>query len=126
MTWHIPLPFCHPFFGKVFLWRVKMKKETTPHKITAVELKRLLVTLHGYSPCVFFRCRQVGAMWMKRHAQISSITGNSVILYNEKESKYTFVDINNIVQFDLDERFQHYQPHCHYEVEPSSELVNGA
>ena len=103
-----------------------MKKETTPDKITAVELKRLLVTLHAYNPKVFFRCRQIGAMWMKRHAQISSVTGNSVILYNEKESKYTFVDINSIVQFDLDERFQHYQPHCHYEVEPSSELVNGA
>jgi len=63
------------------------------------------------------------AMWMTRHAMVSSITGNSVLLYDEKESKYTYVDINSIIQFDLDERFQHYLPHYHYDVEPSSEFV---
>ena len=125
MAWYSLFNVCRRLIIKLFFQSVETRQDSS-EKITAVELKRLLVNITSYNSNVFFRCRQMGAMWMTRHAMISSVTGNSVLLYDEKDSKYTYVDINSIIQFDLDERFQHYLPHYHYDVEPSSELVTSA
>jgi hypothetical protein len=91
-------------------------------KISAVELKRLLVNIHSYTQNICIRCRPIGEMWMKNHARVSSINGPTALLYDEKETKYYMVNVNKVMQFDLDERFQNYQPHHHYDVEPSPEL----
>ncbi len=91
-------------------------------KISAVELKRLLVNICSYAADVGVRCRPIGEMWMKNHAKVSSVNGATALLYDDKDAKYYIININKVMQFDLDERFQNYQPHYHYEVDSSSEL----
>ncbi len=97
-------------------------KIASDKKISSVELKRLLVNIHSYSDSVGFRCRPIGEMWMKNHAKVSSVEGITALLYDEKETKYYTVNLNKVMQFDLDERFQNYHPHHHYDVIPSPEL----
>jgi hypothetical protein len=92
------------------------------NRISAVELKRLLTHISSYSNDVCFRPRVLGEMWMKHHCRISQINDNIVTLFDEKEMKYYLLNINKIVQFDLDERWQNFQPHFHYDVVASPEL----
>jgi hypothetical protein len=88
--------------------------------ITATKLKRLLGSIISASG-VNFRCRQTGEMWMKHHCQVNSINDKSVLLYDASNGKYYLIKLNNIMQFDIDNRFHHYQPHFHYDVLPSQE-----
>jgi hypothetical protein len=59
---------------------------------------------------------------MRRHCRVTDVKDKTVVLFDEVENKYYLVKINSIMQFDLDERFQNYQPHFHYEVTPAPEL----
>ena len=89
--------------------------------VTAVELKQLTVALLTKQN-VCFRSRQIGEMWMKHHCQVSSVNDKTVLLYDEVEGKYQLIRFNSVMQFDIDNRFQQYHPHFHYDVCPSPEL----
>jgi hypothetical protein len=90
--------------------------------VSALELKQLLVLL-SEQPFICFRCRPLGEMWMKNMMKVANVNETSVMLYDEKEFKYFVISINNIMQFEIDERFQAFQPYYHYEVTPSPELA---
>jgi hypothetical protein len=90
-------------------------------RITALELKQLLITL-STTRNVCFRFRQIGEMWMKNHMKVDNIRDNSVLLYDDVDNRYYIVKINTIMQFDIDARFQSLQPNFHYDVSPSAEL----
>jgi hypothetical protein len=92
-----------------------------PNTITPLDLKRLLIELTDTSTC--FRFRPIGGMWMKNLMKISTVRENSVMLFDDKNSKYHLIGIHDIMQFEIDERFQNYQPHNHYEVKPSAEIA---
>jgi hypothetical protein len=93
----------------------------SPPTVSALQLKQLLIHITDTSIC--FRFRLLGGMWMKNLMKVSTVRENSVMLYDEKDSKYHLVGLNDIMQFEIDERYQGYQPHFHYEVKSSSELV---
>jgi hypothetical protein len=97
-------------------------QQSTKTGISAVELKRLLTNISSYKNNVCFRPRVLGEMWMKHHCKISYVNGNIVTLFDERDIKYYMIDINKIVQFDFDEKWQNFQPHFHYDVFPSPEL----
>jgi hypothetical protein len=61
-------------------------------------------------------------MWMKHHCRVSSVNEKNVLLWDEIDSKYYLLRLNNIMQFDLDNRLHNYQPHFHYDILPSPEL----
>jgi hypothetical protein len=94
------------------------KTQTT---VTGLELKQLLIQLASLHK-ICFRFRLIGALWMNRHMRVISVSEKSVFLHDEQSNRFYLVKINSIVQFDLDERFQVYQPHFHYNNVPSQEL----
>src|SRR4051812_32685341 len=85
--------------------------------VSTLELKQLLYLLVDSSVC--FRFRPIGGMWMKNLMKVSTVREDSVTLFDGKEMKYYLVSINEIMQFEIDERFQVYQPYYHYDVQPS-------
>lgn len=122
MAWYSLYKFCKLFVVQL-LDRENVEENKIYERLSAAELKKLLADISAYRPSVGFRCRQAGEMWMKRHNQIMSVNQESLVLYDDKETKYTMIDINNIMQFDIDERFQSYHPHHHYTVEAVKELI---
>ena len=102
------------------MWQSDLNVEKTS-LLSGIELKRLLVLL-SQTPNICFRFRQVGEMWMQNHMKVSSVNENNVLFYDDKDSKFYHIRINSIMQFDIDNRIHHYQPHFHYSVQPSSEL----
>lgn len=95
--------------------------EKTATSVIGLELKQLLIHL-SESKNICFRFRIIGEMWMKRHMRVSSVNEKTALFYDEVDNKYYQVKLNNIIQFDLDDRFQNFLPHFHYTVSPSSEL----
>ena len=119
----IPVPLVANFLQSgPYMWILDKDVERTESKtITALELKQLLFLLER-SAKVCFRFRQIGEMWMNNHMQVSNVAERSVLLYDDSFNRYVMVKLNKIIQFDLDNRFQNYQPHYHYGVVPSPEL----
>jgi hypothetical protein len=90
--------------------------------ISALQLKQLLILL-AEQQYICFRCRLIGEMWLTKLMKVSRVTDSSVMLYDEKEGGYQIIPINNVMQFEIDARFQIYQPYFHYEVIPAPELT---
>jgi hypothetical protein len=84
--------------------------------ISVLELKRVLVDLHEHTD-VCVRFRMLGKFWDNSFMQIHSFTEKGVILYNPALRKTVEIpDLANIVQFEIDKKYQHFQPHNHYDV----------
>jgi hypothetical protein len=83
--------------------------------VSILEVRQLL-TLLSQTPNIGFRFRQTGEMWMRNHMRVVRVSATSVLLYDEQEIRFCFVKIENIIQFDLDNRIHNYQPHFHYSV----------
>lgn len=93
--------------------------EKTKTLISALELKRLLVEIAEKRPQVFLRYRLIGEMWQRNFMRVLKATGKGVMFNDEQKSKLIVLpDLNSIVQFEIDVRFQNYQPHFHYHVSP--------
>lgn len=103
------------------MWQSDLSVEKTSSAISSVELKQLLVLL-SQSSTICFRFRLLGEMWMNNHMKVTNVRDNSVLFYDEVSAKYYLVKINNIMQFDIDNRLHYFQPHFHYDVFPSPEL----
>jgi hypothetical protein len=103
------------------MWQSDLNVEKTASAISSVELKQLLVLL-SQSSSICFRFRAIGEMWMKNHMKVTNVSDDSALFYDEGETKYYLIKINNIMQFDIDNRIHNYHPHFHYNVIPSSEL----
>jgi hypothetical protein len=94
--------------------------ETT---ISILELKRLAIELKEKQPDICFRYRLMGEMWHPNFLKIIKVHGDGITLDDEVANKLIFInDLSTIMQFELDGRFQSFQPHFHYEVVIRSEL----
>jgi hypothetical protein len=100
----------------------RMRSGISTQLVNALELKRMLTSLATYTKGICFRWRQVGEMWMKHHCRVIDVKDKTAVFFDEVENRYYLVRINSIMQFDLDERFQQFQPNYHYEVAPAPEL----
>jgi hypothetical protein len=86
--------------------------------VQVTELKRLLTELKDLSPDTCIRFRFIGEMWQSNHCRVIKLTEKGVVLNDEKSNKLIFLqDIKKVIQFELDQGFQHYQPHFHYTVD---------
>lgn len=93
--------------------------EKTKTLISALELKRLLVEITEKQPGVCLRYRLIGEMWQPNFMRVLKATGKGVMLNDEQKNKLIVLpDLNAIVQFEIDVRFQNFQPHFHYNVSP--------
>lgn len=105
-------------FCKTGLYLMPVVKPTVPF----LELRRLLFDLTDQNSNVCIRFRFLGEMWQMNHMRVLKIADNEVVLNDELANKLIFLkNIKNIVQFEIDQHFRQYQPHCHYNVEPALE-----
>ena len=88
---------------------------------SGLELKQLMLHLVKL-PNICFRVRLLGEMWMKNLMLVTAVNEKTALLFDEVETKYYLIRINNIMQFEIDGRFQNFQPFFHYHVIPSPEL----
>jgi hypothetical protein len=85
-----------------------------------LELRRLLYALKESRPDIFFRFRLMGEMWQPNFMGVLLFTENGVALNDTQTNKVHFIsDLNNVMQFEIDQAFQQYQPHFHYSIDPA-------
>jgi hypothetical protein len=86
--------------------------------ITILELRRLLTDLKEKRPDVCIRYRLLGEMWINTYRRVVVLTEKGAIFNDEEMNKLVNLpDLSMIMQFELDQTFQEYQPHFHYDVE---------
>jgi hypothetical protein len=99
----------------------KTNLEKTGSSISGLELKQLLILLLK-NDRICFRFRLLGEMWMQNLMTVTAVNEKTALFYDDGENKYYLVRYNSIMQFEIDHRFQNFQPHFHYNVQPSTEL----
>jgi len=93
--------------------------EETKSVISTLELRRLLFDLKDKRADVCVRFRILGEMWRNSFMRIVQVTEKGAVFENEHTNDWVHLaDLSEIMQFELDNRFQHYQPHFHYDVMP--------
>jgi hypothetical protein len=86
---------------------------------TVWQLRQLLFELNEKRPDICIRFRLLGELWIDSFLRILSITEKGVLLGAENSSRITYVpNLNNVMQFELDNNFLEYQAHYHYDVTP--------
>ena len=96
--------------------------ERNPGIVDLLELKQLLAGLAD-NPWmnVGFRYRLSGQRWCPHFTKVLSLTDTgATVVYPSTSEVTTIQDLLDIVQFEIDYRFQNYQPHFHYLVRPLS------
>lgn len=84
-----------------------------------LELRRLLYELKDQRPDICVRFRLLAEMWQPNFMRVIKLTENGVVLLSERNSESVFIkDLREIVQFEIDARYQNYHPHNHYHMEP--------
>lgn len=86
-------------------------------QIQVLELRRLLYELKDQRPDICVRFRLLGEMWQPSFSRVFKLTESGVILINEKDV-IEVKDLREIIQFELDARYQNYHPYNHYSLEP--------
>jgi hypothetical protein len=96
-------------------------KSTVP--VSVLELRRLLIELNDKRPDICFRFRFLGEMWKVHFMRIVQVSEKGLILHDEVSDTQILVpDLSAIIQFELDNGYQNYEPHFHYEVKPAPEF----
>jgi hypothetical protein len=94
-----------------------------PKTISTTALKRLLYELKDKGPGVCIRLRMMGEMWHQNFTRIVLVTDSKILLFDEILNRTLLIgDVNRIIQFEIDNRFQTFQPFFHYDVQPMKEI----
>lgn len=86
--------------------------------LSATELKRIIIDIKEHGPDTCIRFRLIGEMWQVNMMRIITVTENRVLIHDGIANRLLSIDLNNVMQFEIDTRFQDIQPHYHYEVKP--------
>jgi hypothetical protein len=85
--------------------------------ISVLELTRLLIDLSDKRPDICIRFRLIGEMWFTHFMRIVLVSNGGVVLNNEVSSELVAVrDVTQVMQFEIDHRFQNFRPYFHYNV----------
>jgi hypothetical protein len=89
--------------------------------LSTLQLKKLLHDLKAHSnACI--RLRLIGRMWDNSFCHIHAVTDRGVILYKTSPAQMTEIgDVRQVIQFEIDRKYQNIQPHYHYGVTLSPE-----
>lgn len=91
--------------------------------ITTLELNELLFQLIDQQPSTGVRIRLLGQLWQQSFMKIKTLDDAGLTLVDEaKGVRIHVTSLDNIMQFEIDQRFQAYQPHFHYDVSPGKEV----
>lgn len=87
--------------------------------ISLLELRRLLHELRDFGLDIGIRFRLIGEMWQPLHHQVLHLTEHGVALRDPASNKLLIIpDLSQVMQFEIDQPYQQYQPHFHYAVDP--------
>jgi hypothetical protein len=90
---------------------------TKNNQVPVIELRRLLFALQDSELAIGIRFRLAGEMWQNHYLRLLNVTEKGAALNDDRSNKLIFIrDLNNVMQFELDQGFQQYQPHFHYSV----------
>jgi hypothetical protein len=102
-------------FEKLPIARVRMAKSKT--LVSVLELRRLLYDIKEKRPDICIHYRLLGELWITNFRSVILITEKGALFDDRILNKvYTLGDISTIMQFELDSRFQNYEPFFHYDV----------
>ncbi|HYG04255.1 MAG TPA: hypothetical protein VD927_17530 [Chryseosolibacter sp.] len=91
----------------------------TNDTISVGELKRLLFELKDSNSGILIRLRMLGQMWQPNFSRIFLITDNGAVMIDQTTKKTEIVhNLNDVIQFELEARFQAFQPYYHYNIQP--------
>lgn len=64
------------------------------------------------------RYRVLGTLWYPNFVKVLKIQGPGNVMFHDQvlQKVILFSDTSRIVQFELDSRFLHFEPNCHYQV----------
>jgi hypothetical protein len=87
--------------------------------VSVLQVRRLLYDLRDNRLNVCVRFRRLGEMWKSNFMRIVDLNDRGAIFNDETTNEFVFVmDLTEVMQFELDNRFQSYEPYYHYEVTP--------
>jgi hypothetical protein len=88
--------------------------------ITTQHLIKLLFEVKEKNPGVCFRFRLIGEMWQNRFFRVTNVSDNcSATFVNELTEESLFIkNLRDVIQFEIDTRYQEFEPHFHYNVTP--------
>jgi hypothetical protein len=94
-----------------------VKNILSKSSVTVLQLRKLLFDLNEKRPDVCIRFRMIGELWMSSFSRVSSVTDKGVILTTDHSNRVILVpNLNNVMQFELDNNFQEFTAHNHYNV----------
>lgn len=89
-------------------------------KVTSQELKQLLLHIQNPTLNICIRFRLIGQMWQRDFMRVVAVTESIVTLQNDEGNKlYVVNNLNDVIQFEIDQRLFQYEPHFHYYHEPT-------
>lgn len=92
-------------------------------QIQVLEVRRLLYELKDQRPDICVRFRLLGEKWQSSFLRIIRLTEEGVVLLNENSNQTIDIkDLREVVQFEIDHRYQNYHPHNHYNIEPALKI----
>jgi hypothetical protein len=93
-------------------------------QIQVLELRRLLYELKDQRPDICVRFRLLAEMWYPSFARVIKLTEEGVVLFNEHDNQAVAIkDLREIIQFELDARYQNYHPHNHYRMQSTMHIT---
>lgn len=86
-------------------------------KVSQIEFRRLLFDIRDRRSDVRIRLRLVGKMWGERFCAVDFLSENQVVLFDQSEDHYLYINnLNDVIQFELECSFFGYHAFYHYEV----------
>lgn len=88
-------------------------------EVSTTQLKRLLSRLADYPESeVCIRTRILGEMWHPNFMRVLRLSDKGVVMLNDETLRKAVIIpfARDIIQFELDKRFENYSPHFHYTV----------
>lgn len=89
-------------------------------QIPILEFKKLLHQLNDLRPDIRIRVRLMGEMWQTHHHRVLQVTEKGVALHDDATKRLVMIaDLGQVMQFEIDQSFQQFEPHFHYSVDPA-------
>jgi hypothetical protein len=83
--------------------------------VSVTELKSLLFSLKDLRPDIYVRFRFLGEMWQTTQSKIIRMDDRGGLFCDVKTTQlYAIQDLGNVIQFEIDQAFQDFEPHFHY------------
>lgn len=91
--------------------------------VTTTQVQALFADMVANPSGVCARTRLLGEMWYPNFMHLLMITKSGVIIFNDEvlRKAVTVLRIEDIIQFEIDRKFQVYEPHFHYDVRVDSQ-----